>query len=806
MTRRLVMGAAASALLACGGGAPSAPAPAPAGPLVPSETGPLVRSEAAPNVVLITLDTLRADRVGAYGYARASTDTIDQLANSGARYTNAYSPVPFTIPSHAAILTGRYPAHLGIRGNGAGQLADAETTLAELLSARGYKTAASVAAFVTTRVWGFRQGFDAYFDTIPSNENFWHGERPANLVVDDALGWVSAEAGDVPLFLWVHLYDAHFPYVAPEPYLAASENRPYDAEIAFLDDQIGRVVEAFAGQPTVFVLVGDHGEGLGEHVELNHGMFVYQPTQHVPFIVSGAGIQPTVASAPTSLVDVVPIVLKRLGMAQPEGLDGVADRPADSVVYMESWDLAQRFGLAPHVGVVSGALKLIDTPRPELYDLVADPLEALNLAEARPADVARLQAQLKDFGFAPPSQAAESMVDPAVAAQLAQLGYVDGDMVPGAGPAPDPKDRIELLRQSQQADRLLQMQKSADAIALLRELVAKNPAIMEFRNRLAGALGKLGRHAEARAVLEEGLRINPDSPSLRMAHAGSLAEQGKLVEASAAYEKLATDEPYMPRVRGLAVQTLHQAGQTARALELAQAWLKAWPADRSLQGVLGAMLAQQGRMDDAIPLLEAANQDDRPEYDVAFLLAGRALTAGDAEASFALFGKEIASYPQNLRAIYARARLALKLHRWPELVEAASMGVELRADDSELWYLLVMGRFNLGDYARARVAVDKGLAVDPGQADLLLMDANLLAKEGKMDAAKARFEVAQAAKAARDAAGAGADPHPGASLRPSGPAPSAALRGAPGAAPVTAPAPAADQGLGLPVDPEWAPR
>jgi arylsulfatase A-like enzyme/predicted Zn-dependent protease len=738
---------------------------------------------------MITIDTVRADRIGAYGYAGARTDTIDRLAAAGRRFDRAYSPLPLTIPSHASMMTGKYPPKLGIRGNGSGKLGDAELTLAEILKGEGWRTAAAVSAFVTTHTWGFAQGFDAYFDTIPKgSDNFWHGERDGDAVVDDLLGWYREQPQDQPVFMWAHMYDAHFPYTPRAEYLELTAQRPYDAEIAFLDDQIQRLVDAMGDRPTLFVIAGDHGEGLGEHHELNHGMFVYDATQRVPLILSGAGVKPNVVLTPVSLVDLLPNVLDALGLAAPPGIDGVTVRAPGAPVYMESWDLTERFGLAPHLGVVSGGLKLIDTPRPELYDLVNDPGEVVDLSAVRSEEVERMRAMLKQLAFAPPDLKGQAAADPAVAAQLAMLGYVDGEVVEGSGPAADPKDRTTLIRESQQVDRLIQQRKVDEAVALLRKLIAENSGIMEFRNRLSQTLSKANRREEARQVLEDGLKISPSSPSLRMAKAGMLADSNRFVEASQVYEALARDAPYMPRIRTLAVQTLHQGGKQEEALALGRAWVAEFPDDRSLKGVIGALLVAKSQLDEALPLLEDANRDEKPEYDVANLLATQAILNNDVETAFALYGKETANHPYNIRAVYARARLAVKLGRWADLVEAASLGVEQRKDDPELWYMLVLGYFNLGDYARARSAMTSGLAVDANYPELLMMDANLLAKEGKREEGARRAAEAQAAMDERKRRGQQAvTPAP-----PTG-APSAPL-------PV-----AGDNPLGIPEDKSWVP-
>jgi arylsulfatase A-like enzyme/tetratricopeptide (TPR) repeat protein len=722
----------------CGGWMPQTP------PAAPKR----VVSEASPNVVLITLDTVRADRLGSYGYAAALTDTIDKLAADGQRFSRAYSPLPLTIPSHGTMFTGRYPPSTGIRGNGQGMLEDPETTLAEVLQRAGWKTAASVAAFVTTRQWGFAQGFDTYFDDIPTDgENYWHGERTGDKVVDDAVRWVAEQQGDEPLFVWAHLYDAHFPFVAPEGYLEKAGQRPYDAEIAFVDDQVGRLVEAFAGEPTLFILAGDHGEGLGEHHELAHGLFVYDSTQHVPLILSGAGVAPGVVEEVVSLADITPTVLTRLGLELPSGLDGRAVPTGDPnrAVWVESWQLSDRFGLSPHAGVVKGRWKYIDTPRPELYDLLADPGETADVASAHAAEVADLKAALTAFGFKAPDAGSENL-DPGVRAQLEAMGYVSSDRQPVAdGPSPDPKDHTQLVIDIQRVERKTLLGEVAEATALLEDLIRRYPNVIEFRSRLASMYARQKRFEDARRVIEEALKIDPKSTSLRSSLAAHLASTGKFEEASRIFQQLAEEVPYMPRIRAMAVTALNQAKQGDLAVRLGENYLLDYPDDLPLLGVVGVLLVASNQTERGMEMVRRGATADTPEADVLYALAAEALSHRDLPGAADLLAREVAHHDGNLKAWFALARVSTQQRRWDEQLRAASRAVELFEREPEMHYLKVLALFNLDRFTEARLAVDAGLKVDPLHPDLLLMDANLLAKEGKREQGQARFEEAQAA-------------------------------------------------------------
>ena len=283
------------------------------------------------NLLLITLDTVRADRLGAYGYAGVETPNLDRLASEGVRFAEAGSPVPLTLPAHATILSGLLPPRHGVRNNGAERFPEEPATLATRLAAAGYRTGAFIGAFVLDRRFGLGRGFDRYDDEIPRERAAdLDAERPGRVVTDRALAWLS-EKSEKPFFAWVHLYDAHAPYAPPEPFRTLYADRPYDGEIAEVDAQVGRLLAeldrlGIAGR-TVVVVVGDHGEALGEHGELTHGLLLYEPSLHVPLLLRAPGVLPTgwVVETPVSLVDLAPTLAGLLDCP----LSAKTDRPLD---------------------------------------------------------------------------------------------------------------------------------------------------------------------------------------------------------------------------------------------------------------------------------------------------------------------------------------------------------------------------------------------------------------------------------------------------------------------------------------------
>ena len=340
-----------------------------------------------PNVLVVTMDTTRADAIGAYGSPRASTPHVDRIAMEGARFDRAYTVTPLTIPAHSSLHTGLLPPRHGVRDNGDFLLGDEAVTLAERLRDAGYATMASVGAEVTSHHWGFAQGFDAFFDDMgPADPagNRWRVERAGDKVIGDALGWWDARAAkagdksgvdaDKPWFAWVHLFDAHHPYEPPEPFASESRGRPYAGEVAYVDAQIGRLLERLERDGTldrtwIFVLA-DHGEGLGSHGEGMHGTLLYDATTRIPFVVRPPGgvVGGRVIPTPVSLVDITPTILSVTGIGVPPGLDGVdlgavirGEAPGDATraVLAESLYAFHHYGWAPQTALVTDTHKLI---------------------------------------------------------------------------------------------------------------------------------------------------------------------------------------------------------------------------------------------------------------------------------------------------------------------------------------------------------------------------------------------------------------------------------------------------------------
>ena len=415
-----------------------------------------VRVPAPTGIVVITLDTTRADRLSPYGYMNVSLPHLERLAREGVIFDQAISVAPLTLPAHTSLFTGLVPPNHGVRDNADTPLSESYTTLAEVLLARGFRTGAFVGSVVLDPDRGLTQGFEQYRGVDEAGRGTASGrQRPADSVMDDAIRWLDTIQGS-RFFLWTHLYDAHRPYDPPEPYRSVYGHNLYVGEIAFTDSQIGRLLEALEQRNllahTVVVVTADHGESLGNHGERDHGVFVYEDVVRVPLIVRAPGLQPFRVGEVVRLTDVMPTILESLGVPSPP-VDGVSlvDLMAGrrSELNLEAYSESlypERLGWSPLRALRSGPLKLIDAPRPELYDLEQDPFEEKNIYDTRlAATIATRLAAVAKGNATPGAAERRAGATPELQARLGALGYLSSAVKRDPSdrtPLPDPKDCI----------------------------------------------------------------------------------------------------------------------------------------------------------------------------------------------------------------------------------------------------------------------------------------------------------------------------------------------------------------------------
>lgn len=511
---------------------------------------------ARPNLVVVTLDTTRADRMGFAGYAAARTPHLDALAARGAVFTDARTCVPLTLPAHASLWTGLYPPAHGIRDNGVARLGEAATTLAEAAREAGYRTGAFVSAFVLDDQYGLDQGFDVY-DDVPTRRLVSGGfieERPADRTIDAALEWLNDGGdADAPFLLWVHLFDPHAPYAPPGGDPDATTDEAYDGEIAFCDAQLGRLFAAIDGRDareTVYCITSDHGEALGEHDEATHGVFVYDATLRIPFVLAGPGVPiATTNATPVSIVDLAPTLAALAGLEPLGEIHGVAltdvlagGDPPRRPIWFESLNGWLDHRWSPLMGVTNGIDKGIEAPRPELYDVAVDPGETADLATTAPDRLERLRNATRSAWSALARERPLAEVHTITEEErrtLEQLGYTVG-VSESAGGAPypspelpDPKDRIGVESAKNRALALMaryredpasQGRALDQAIALLERALVDDPAAALLHEALGACLVQRMEFARGAEALKKCLAFRPERVEAR--HALAVAYLG----------------------------------------------------------------------------------------------------------------------------------------------------------------------------------------------------------------------------------------------------------------------------------------
>ncbi len=666
------------------------------------------------NVLLVTLDTTRADHIGCYGYAKAQTPRLDRLAADGVLFEHCITPSAFTLPSHSTIMTGLYPPQHGVRLNGDAALAQSNTTLAERLSAAGYRTGAFAGAFVLDGRWGLSQGFAHYDDQFHLGKDqrldLARVQRPADKVVDAALAWLGQESAQ-PFFAWVHLYDAHTPYEPPEPFrsrFASGDARSlYDGEIAFADAQVGRLldwVEARGlGERTIVVVVGDHGEGLGSHGEDEHGYYVYDYAVRVPLVMRVPGVKSTRVARQVRTVDLFPTVLELVTGEKAENIEGLslagllAGRSEDTprYAYSESMATHLQYGWSALYSLRSDSHKFIDAPRSELYELTSDPNESRNLLD----DQRRIARQLKDEltrirqeGERRAPKTEEANLDQETMRMLSSLGYVSGAKVkPSDGKnLADPKDKMHLFESVGYAANLIAKDDYAQAAEVLEIVLGDDPNIPQAQLLLASAYQRTGRRDRAKTILDAYLKNDPGNVRALLSMAELLAEEGKRAEMLAICRSALAADPQNARAYELMAEVHIANSDHPEALPLLRKAVEIQPKLSRSRLNLAASLIATGRLGEAERELDVILKE-YPKFPLAsFHLALLRERQGRPQEARQAYETELANHPQS---VVARFNLGELLLRHGDAAGAEEqMRVLIRQDPANARPYLLLGQ------------------------------------------------------------------------------------------------------------------
>ena len=615
----------------------------------------------APNVVLITIDTLRADHLGCYGYKQIKTPNIDALAADGTRFDRAFTVVPVTLPSHSAMLTGTYPMFSGMHDFSANKLSPLQPTLASVLKQNGYQTGAVIAAAVLDSRFGLNQGFDFYYDHFDFSRldeaNLDEMKRPGDAVADVALDWLSKNS-QKKFFLWMHLYDPHLPYHLPAPYDRAYAAQPYDGEIAFADEQVGRLLrflkEKGLYQNTIIILCGDHGESLGEHGEKTHGFFIYNATMHVPLIIRlpENGPQETAPPHSTSdsvlLVDLMPTALGAIGLDIPSQVQGRSLLPilhddksatvSDRVLYGETFMPRIHFNWSELRGSENAKYHFIDAPKPELYDLAKDPTELHNLFTEKSAVAQEMRAKLVDLirdYSAGKEMAGKTGLDPALMERLKALGYAGfsggTDPTISSRNLADPKDRFATYELFSDAIADSQHHRFQESIDRLKTVIKTDPNSVPAHYMQGLNYYSLKMFPDAVDELQKTVQLSPEY-ALAFFHLGmAQAHAGQIDAAITTLQRtLQLDATNFDAAFNLGVAFVQQKQLDAAAAAFRQS-IAIYPEFARAHRALGETLIYQDKLDDAIAELrravELAPQEPSMHQSLAKALAAKGLTA-----------------------------------------------------------------------------------------------------------------------------------------------------------------------------------
>ncbi|MDD8020736.1 MAG: sulfatase-like hydrolase/transferase [Acidobacteriota bacterium] len=711
-------------------------------PRKPSRSG--LRAGKDYNVILITIDTLRADRLGCYGYTPDITPTINIWAKAGIRFARCIAQTPLTLPSHTTIMTGTIPIFHGVRDNGGFVVPDKLQTLAESFKSAGFKTAAFVSAYVLDARWGLSQGFDYYFDNFDLGrfEKISLGEvqRRAEDTINETLSWLDKNKQD-KFFIWIHLYDPHTPYDPPEPYQSQLADRPYAGEIAYTDSQLARLENYLQNnglKNRLFLIVtSDHGESLGQHGEATHGFFVYQETLHVPLIFvtpfrqfSGKSYSGTV-----TLADIMPTALELSGVKIPAEVQGQSlvryftgqKTTDDRLAYAETYYPRFHYGWSELRSFQNNRYKLILAPVPELYDLVNDPEEEKNLVYTQKKVYEQLLTLSRTFEQKASEKAIQadfSSVDEDTRERLAALGYLGSFVDPAklkGKKLSDPKDKINIFNEISKARETGLSGNFDQALADLNKILQEEPTISDGFFALGNIYFKAKRFKEAVKAFTQALELKPDDSFAIINVANCYAASGQLEEAEnfiLEQVRQGFDDPQFYHVLG----TLYALrGKYDKAGPYFEECLKKNPRSASAHNALAAICLNRDDLAGAERHLAAARELNPALLNLRYNLAQLREKQNRLDEATELYQQEIADSPNHFKALFNLARLYRLGHREEEELEVLRQALKAEPSFPLTYFYLARIYLNQGRNLNEAISLTrKGLELKPDKKNLPL--------------------------------------------------------------------------------------
>jgi arylsulfatase A-like enzyme/Tfp pilus assembly protein PilF len=696
------------------------------------------------NYILVTVDTLRADRIGCYGFSGVETPTMDLFASRGIKFERCIAPTPLTLPSHTSLLTGTYPTFHGVRDNGGFLVPQEITTIAELFKQEGYQTAGFVAAYVLDSKWGINQGFDYYFDRFDLSRyktiSLGNVQRRGDEVIDEALGWLEGHKAE-RFFTWIHLYDPHTPYEPPSPFKEKYPRRLYVGEVAYTDSQLGRLwtylEENNLTQDTILIFTSDHGESLGEHQEGTHGFFIYQEGVHVPLIVVTPfeELQGLTRSAAVSLVDVMPSILEMadiplLPQIQAKSLVPLFfkdENPWKSVAYSETYYPRYHYGWSELKGIQDERFKLIISPKPELYDLENDPNEEENLALTREDDLRRLESLAAKFIEESSENAFQldyRKMDEETRQKLAALGYIgsftDSSSLEGKKLA-SPEDKIEVFNRLSRARELGLEGEFEQAVAMIDEIIKEDPDIIDAYFTLGNLYFKQTKFEKAQEAFFEVLDRKPDDVFTIINITNSYIRMENLEEAEEFILSFLPSIPPDSQVNLIVGNIYNAQKKYEKAIQYYRKCIELNPFSATAYNALGGVYIVQDNREEAERYLRKASELNPKLWNVHYNFAQLHEKKGNLLDAVDEYKKELDNIPHNFKASFNLSRVYRLLGKEEEELHYLNKTIEINPRFPVSYFYKARVHLNRGEkYEEAISLVKKGMELKPEKKDLPL--------------------------------------------------------------------------------------
>ncbi|MCI0416952.1 sulfatase-like hydrolase/transferase [bacterium] len=660
------------------------------------------------NVMLVTIDTLRADHLPAYGYSKVKTPNLDRVAAQSFKFARAFAHVPLTLPSHASILTGRLPISHGVRDNGSFHLEDSENTLAEILRDKGYATAGFISAFVLDSTFNIQQGFDFYYDNFDVAE--YQGvdprsiQRRADETVTEAQNWVDQNSPK-KFFMWIHFYDPHDPYDPPEPYRSEYSSEPYDGEIAFTDAAFGKLLAKLESKElmnrTILIVTADHGEGLGEHGESTHGMFLYNTTMHVPLFIRMPGGKSKTVEELVSHIDLVPTILDLVGIQIPAAVHGASIIPIiegkekkKRVAYSESFYSLFHYGWSALEGVTSKKYKYIQAPRPELFEVQKDWGEMKNIAQQNGPLARAMKSELDGIitVYAKKDLQSPRNMDLEMAEKLRSLGYIASRVSPTKRSEKiDPKDKIYLAVRLQEAAGAALAKNYPLAIRLIEPVLKEQGNIVEGLYVAGVSYAGVGNYDQAIHYLLQAISLTPDHAMAQYNLGAAYLMKNDLKQSEYWLLKVVEASPQLISAHiklGQVYQTAKKPEQAAphfqKAIAFYEKSLKQTTSKTSRAGLFASLAEIQfsaGDLGKAGESLREAVRLNPQKPSLHYNLAQVYEALDDNNSAIREYEEEIRVNPSDFRAFTNAGILYYEAKRLPDAVRCFQKSVELNQDD-----------------------------------------------------------------------------------------------------------------------------